>query len=115
MQIAMLLYPGATALDVVGPEPMSCPPTQSRMCRTHCTGGSIMSDEDARQMRLHATCRRDLAARALYRAELAVHDAHESHVDAWIRAANDHLHEAVVEYLSADAALSSLRCSPRAA
>lgn len=62
-----------------------------------------MSYENAQ--RVQAASRRDATARALYRAELAVHDAHESHVDAWIRAANDHLHEAVLQYLEADAAL----------
>lgn len=72
-----------------------------------------MSDKDVLQRQ--ATTRRELAARALYRAELAVHDAHQSHLDAWITAANDHLHLAVAEYLEADAALSSLRCGPRAA
>ena len=74
-----------------------------------------MSDEDALRVQRQAASQRDVAARALYRAELAVHDAHESRVDAWIRAANDHLHEAMVQYLAAAAALSSLQCRADAA
>jgi hypothetical protein len=42
-----------------------------------------------------------LAARHLYEAELALHDAHLSHVEAWIVAASDKLHQAVVEHLAA--------------
>jgi hypothetical protein len=38
------------------------------------------------------------AARALYEAELALHDAHQTHVDAWIAAAADRLHAAVLRY-----------------
>lgn len=34
----------------------------------------------------------------LYAAELALHDAHASHVDPWVKAANDKLHSAVVAY-----------------
>ena len=43
----------------------------------------------------------DAAARRLYDAEVALHIAHASHVDAWIKAASDRLHEAVVAHLSA--------------
>ena len=49
------------------------------------------------------------AAHALYRAEIAVHDAHQTHVDEWIAAANDRLHIAVARYLAADALVSCLR------
>jgi hypothetical protein len=42
-----------------------------------------------------------LAARHLYEAELALHDAHQSHVKAWIAATSDKLHQAVVEHLAA--------------
>ena len=49
------------------------------------------------------------AAHALYRAEIAVHDAHQTHVDAWIATANDRLHQAVARYLAADALVSCLR------
>jgi hypothetical protein len=40
------------------------------------------------------------AARELYEAELALHDAHTSGVDTWISAAADHLHRAVQNYLA---------------
>ena len=43
------------------------------------------------------------AAQHLYEAECALHTAHQSHVDAWIAAASDRLHEAVVEHLAAQA------------
>lgn len=62
-----------------------------------------------------AVAARDDAARALYRAEVAVHDAHQTHVDEWICAANDRLHVAVARYLAADEAVSSLRADPVAA
>jgi hypothetical protein len=48
------------------------------------------------------------AANALYSAEIAVHDAHQTHVDQWISAANDRLHIAVAQYLAADELLSGL-------
>jgi hypothetical protein len=41
------------------------------------------------------------AARHLYEAEVALHEAHQSHVDVWIAAAADRLHDAVVEHLRA--------------
>lgn len=44
-----------------------------------------------------------VAASHMFNAELALHDAHMSHVDAWITAAADRLHVAVVEYLTAKA------------
>jgi hypothetical protein len=56
-----------------------------------------------------AVAARDDAARALYWAELALHDAHQTHIDAWIGAANHRLHVAVVQYVAADALLSRLR------
>jgi len=37
-------------------------------------------------------------ARRLYDAEVALHIARQSHVDAWIRAAADRLHEAVLAH-----------------
>jgi len=43
----------------------------------------------------------DVAARRLYCAELALHDAHTTHEDAWIAAAADRLHEALEAYLAA--------------
>jgi hypothetical protein len=41
------------------------------------------------------------AADAMYRAELALHDAFQAHVDAWVAAAYDRLHEAIAEHLAA--------------
>lgn len=43
----------------------------------------------------------DVAAQRLYRAEVALHDAHTTHVDAWITAAADRLHDAIEAYLVA--------------
>ncbi|MGH8861386.1 MAG: hypothetical protein ACRDVG_09170 [Jatrophihabitantaceae bacterium] len=57
---------------------------------------------------------RDDAARSLYNAELAVHDAHQSHVDAWINAASERLHAAVVAHLDAEARLHALDAAPAA-
>jgi hypothetical protein len=41
------------------------------------------------------------ASRHLFEAELALHDAHQSHVEAWIAAAGDKLHQAVLDHLAA--------------
>jgi hypothetical protein len=43
----------------------------------------------------------DAAAGRLYAAECALHVAHQTHVDAWIEAASDRLHEAVARHLAA--------------
>jgi hypothetical protein len=40
-------------------------------------------------------------ARRLYDAEVALHIARQSNVDAWIRAAGDQLHEAVLAHSTA--------------
>lgn len=40
----------------------------------------------------------EAAARRLYDAEVALHVAHQTAVDAWIAAAADGLHEAVLAY-----------------
>jgi hypothetical protein len=45
----------------------------------------------------------DAAAQELYRAELALHDAHQSHVDVWITAASENLHRAIAHYLAVQA------------
>lgn len=37
-------------------------------------------------------------AQRLYEAECALHDAHRTGVDAWIAAAGDRLHDAVIEH-----------------
>jgi hypothetical protein len=42
-----------------------------------------------------------VAAWHMYEAELALHDARGSHVDAWIAAAAEKLHQAVVEHRNA--------------
>jgi hypothetical protein len=41
------------------------------------------------------------AAQHVYDAECALHAARQAHVDAWIAAAADKLHDAIVEHLSA--------------
>ncbi len=41
------------------------------------------------------------AERSMYDAEVALHAAHQSHVGAWITAAGDRLHEAIVEHTAA--------------
>jgi hypothetical protein len=56
-----------------------------------------------------AVAARDHAARALYQAEPAVHDAHQTRVDQWIGAAHDRLHEAITWYEATDALVSYLR------
>ncbi len=61
-----------------------------------------------------AVALRDRAASALYQAELAVHDAHQTHIDSWIGAAHDRLHDAVRRYAEADAIVSAFG-QPRAA
>lgn len=42
-----------------------------------------------------------VAACHMYDAECALHIAHQSHVDAWIAAANFKLHAAIAEHLAA--------------
>ena len=51
----------------------------------------------------------DAAARRMYDAECALHIAHQSGVDQWVRAAGDRLHDAIVAYQCA------LQTSARAA
>lgn len=46
-------------------------------------------------------------AAELYDAECALHAAHQSHVDAWISAAGDKLHQAVTDHLAAITAHNS--------
>jgi hypothetical protein len=45
----------------------------------------------------HNEGRAAVAAPHLFKAELALHDAHPSHVEAWIAAASDKLHQAVLD------------------
>ena len=56
-----------------------------------------------------AVVARDNAAQALYQAEVAVHDAHQTHVDQWIGAAHDRLHAAVALYSAASELVDCLR------
>jgi hypothetical protein len=44
--------------------------------------------------------------RRLYDAETALHAAHQTHVDAWVSAAYDRLHEAVVAHTQAALSVS---------
>jgi hypothetical protein len=37
----------------------------------------------------------------LFEAELALYDAHQCHLEAWIAAAGDKLHQAVLDHLAA--------------
>ena len=68
----------------------------------------IMRNATTEQTYEQAVIAKDDAARALYSAEIAVHDARQAHVDQWISAANDRLHIAVACYLAADALVSCL-------
>jgi len=63
--------------------------------------------QSADQAYQQAIAAKAVAAHALYEAELAAHDAHQTHVDEWIKAAYDHLHVAVVRYEAADALVAS--------
>jgi hypothetical protein len=49
------------------------------------------------------------ATRRLYDAETALHAARQTHIDAWIAAAGDRLHDAVSAYLAARASHPSNR------
>ena len=51
------------------------------------------------------------AAQALYEAEIALHDAHQTHVDEWIQAASDRLHAAVLRHMAADTRAKQLDCA----
>lgn len=42
-----------------------------------------------------------IAARHMYEAEITLHAARQAHIDAWIAAASDKLHQAIVEHLAA--------------
>jgi WhiB family redox-sensing transcriptional regulator len=48
----------------------------------------------------HDPDRMHAAALRLYDAECALHVAHQTHIDAWINAANNTLHAAVTDYLA---------------
>jgi hypothetical protein len=57
---------------------------------------------------------RDAAAAALYRAEIAVHDADGTGVAEWIDAAHRRLHLAVRRYEAAAAEVAARECRPAA-
>ena len=63
-----------------------------------------MTDTETNQQDPHAAL--EQAAQHLYDAECALHIARQTRVDAWITAAADHLHLAVLELDSADRALA---------
>ena len=52
-------------------------------------------------------CCLSATANRLYEAEVALHGAHQSHEDAWIAAAGDKLHDALVDYMAARHELES--------
>ena len=54
------------------------------------------------------------AAGRLYDAECASHDAHQTHVDAWILAASVKLHDAIATHLAAVAASAGTAMTGRA-
>jgi hypothetical protein len=62
-----------------------------------------------------AVAARELAARKLHEAEIAAHDANQTHIDFWIRAAHDRLELAVARYVAAEEALAFPRQTPVAA
>lgn len=47
------------------------------------------------------------AADRMYRAECALHAARQAHIDAWVAAAYDRLHEAILEHSAVLAAGAS--------
>jgi len=63
-----------------------------------------MTGTETNQQDPHAAL--EHAAQHLYDAECALHIARQTRVDAWITAAADHLHLAVLELDSADHALA---------
>lgn len=67
---------------------------------------TILSAEHGRYE--HALAARAEASHALYEAELALHDAHQTQVDEWILAASNHLHAAVLAYTDAEQTLAAV-------
>ena len=63
-----------------------------------------MTNTEPNQQDPHAAL--EQAAQHLYDAECALHIARQTRVDAWITAAADHLHLAVLELDAADHALA---------
>lgn len=56
----------------------------------------------------HALAARGDAAHRLFEAELALHDAHQTHIAEWIRAAGDRLHDAVERHVAAEERVNRL-------
>jgi len=84
----------ATSTDAAATDPRltdASPPRSTDMVTTNTTAPASTSDEEV-----------GIAACHLYDADL--HVAHQSHVDAWIAAANSKLHAAIAEHLAAVAA-----------
>ena len=69
-----------------------------------------MTDTETNQQDPHAAL--EQAAQHLYDAECALHIARQTRVDAWITAAADHLHLAVLELDAADNALTDTQRTP---
>ena len=69
-----------------------------------------MTDTETNQQDPHAAL--EQAAQHLYDAECALHIARQTRVDAWITAAADHLHLAVLELDAADNALTAAERTP---
>ncbi len=59
--------------------------------------------------RTKADARVRAAAEHVYDAECALHAARQAHVDAWIAAATDKLHDAIVAHLSAIDSVAGVR------
>lgn len=69
---------------------------------------TAMSTHPIRGRHRRAVAELEAACEQLYRAELALHDARQTHVDAWIFAASEQLHTAVLSHARAEAALASV-------
>jgi hypothetical protein len=86
----------ATPTDADAPRPRltdASPRRSTDMVTTNTPAPASTSDEQVRAAACH-----------MYDAECALHAAHQSHVDAWITAASEKLHQAVGEHIAATAA-----------
>jgi hypothetical protein len=86
----------ATPTDADAPRPRLTDASPRRSTDMVTTNTPVTASTSAEQVRI--------AACHLYDAECALHVAHQSHVDAWIAAANSKLHAAIAEHLAAVAA-----------
>ena len=66
---------------------------------------TISADHEHHEQALAARAR---ASHALFEAELALHDAHQTGVDEWVLAACNHLHAAVLDYTDAERVLAAI-------